>query len=438
MKRSEAGHCCRRFAIAALTLCCVSLLYLLCTASRADAQLANNAMAQLYSSITLACEGWLEKAGSIALQLLAVTAVIGFAISLKDLALSGQITMESIVALLVRYAFIIGLLVWLLNAPERLALITLSIKKIGSEISGQDISFSELMSLFSTVVDPLVDFTKGLGWRDVGLIICMTFIIFLINCLFFMIASMVLVVELEAVFLLIGGLFTASFFVIGYFKELFLGYVKSLVAVGVKMLMLCLCLGVMKNIMSTWPGMITTRLANSDSVFTFLMPMACALLGFYMIIKAVPQFASAVLTGSVSGMDGGAVKAAAVAGLGLGATVMSAGRSLAKGAAGAAGTVSQASQAFKHTAQASSDTGASLGRAKAAGAMEAFKTVMGGSRSNSPRAKGDQMYADYDRANQFADVRAGGANANTMSAPANKGKSVSVADAKPKEADGAS
>ncbi|MDR1515613.1 MAG: hypothetical protein LBS45_07960 [Synergistaceae bacterium] len=46
-----------------------------------------------------ACEGWLQTAGTIALQLLAVTAVIGFAIGIKDLALAGQVTLDGIVAL---------------------------------------------------------------------------------------------------------------------------------------------------------------------------------------------------------------------------------------------------------------------------------------------------------------------------------------------------
>jgi hypothetical protein len=131
-------------------------------------------MAELYVGIMNACEGWLQKAGEIALQLLAVTAVIGFAISVKDLAMAGHVTLDGIVALLIRFAFIVGLMAWLLAAPQRLALITLSIKKIGATISGQDISFGGLITLFGDVVNPLVEFTKGLGWTDIGLIICMT------------------------------------------------------------------------------------------------------------------------------------------------------------------------------------------------------------------------------------------------------------------------
>jgi type IV secretory pathway TrbL component len=372
-------------------------------------------MAELYVSIMDACEGWLQKAGEIALQLLAVTALIGFAIGVKDLALSCHLTMDGIVALFVRYAFIVGLLVWLLSAPQKLALIPLSIKKIGSAISGQDISFGGLIDLFSKVVTPLVDFTTGLGWTDVGLIICMTFIIFLINCLFFLIVSTVLVVEVESVFILIGGLFTASFFVIGYFRDIFLCYIKALAAVGMKMLMLCLCLGAVRNIMSGWPDMIAAQLGSGESVFSFLMPMACALLGFYMLLKAVPQFASSVMTGSVSGMDGGAMRAAAAAGYGLGMTVFNTSRTAAQGIMGAGSTVSQAAQAYSYTSQAARDTGSTPGEAKAAGAKEAFSTLMTGPQPGGPRAAGDRIYSDHQRTAQFADVRNSGAD--NLSAP---------------------
>jgi type IV secretory pathway TrbL component len=434
----------RKLLIASIILSC-----LLIFAVPASAQISNVAMAELYVSIMDACEGWLVKAGEIALQLLAVTAIIGFAIGLKDLALSGHITLDGIVALFVRYAFIVGLLVWLLNTPQRLALIPLSIKKIGSTISGQDISFGGLITLFSEIVNPLVEFTAGLGWTDVGLIICMTFIIFLINCLFFMIASTVLVVEIEAVFILIGGLFTASFFVIGYFRDSFLSYIKALAAVGVKMLMLCLCLGIMKNIMSGWPAMIAGQIDNAESIFSFLMPMSCALLGFYMILKAVPQFASSILTGSASGMDGGMVRAAAMAGYGLGATVWQMSRSTAQNVISGASNVSQAAQTYQYTAQAAKDTGSTAGEARKAGALEAFKTVMTGPQAGGPRAAGERIYSDNQRAQQFGDVRNSGTNANTIAAPSGQNNTaapvsgiasagVTIASSRPAEAKAAS
>jgi hypothetical protein len=400
------------------TFILVFTLCLLIFATRADAQLANAAMAELYISIMDACEGWLVKAGEIALQLLAVTAIIGFAIGMKDLVLAGHVTLDAIVALFVRFAFITGLMVWLLNAPQRLAMITLSIKKIGATISGQDLAFGSLMTLFSDVTNPLVEFTTGLGWADVGLIICMTFIIFLINCLLFLVATTVLVVEVEAIFILIGGLLTASFFVIGYFRDMFLSYIKALAAVGVKMLMLSLCLGIMRNIMSTWPSMIAAQLENAESVYSFLVPMSCALLGFYTILKAVPQFASSVLTGSVSGLDGGAIKAAAAAGYGLGATVWQMSRSGAQSVIGGVSLVSQAAQTYQYTAQASRDTGSTPGEARAAGAKEAIKTLTTGTQPGGPRGAGERVYSDYQRGQQFADVRNAGGTSNTMASPA--------------------
>jgi hypothetical protein len=298
-----------------------------------------------------------------------------------------------------------------------LALITLSIKRIGATISGQDIGFSGLMDLFSEVTNPLVEFMNGLGWTDIGLIICMTFVIFIIHCLFFLIASTVLVVEIEAVFILIGGLFTAPFFAIGYFRDMFLGYIKALAAVGVKMTMICLCLGAMRNIMATWPGMMAIQIENADSVFTFLVPMCCALLGFYMLLKAVPQFASSIMTGSVSGMDGGMVKSAAMAGAALGMTVVNTSRTAAQKMIGGASLVSQAAQTYMYTSQASRDTGSTPGEARKAGAVEALKTIITGSQPGGPRAAGDRMYSDYQRGTQFADVRNVGSDRNTMGVP---------------------
>jgi type IV secretory pathway TrbL component len=251
-----------------------------------------------------------------------------------------------------------------------------------------------------------------------------------------MIASTVLVVEIEAIFILIGGLFTAPFFAIGYFRDMFLGYIKALASVGVKMLMLCLCLGAVRNIMSTWPGMIASQLENAESVFSFLMPMSCALIGFYMLVKAVPQFASSVMTGSVSGMDGGMVRAAAAAGYGLGMTVLNTSRTAAQKMIGGASVVSQSAQTYMYTSQAAKDTGSTSGEAKKAGAWEAFKTVMTGSQPGGLRAAGDRMYSDHQRGTQFADARSGSANA--MSAPdAGSGTNTAGVSGAPVSAKGA-
>ncbi|GHV55503.1 hypothetical protein FACS1894216_18020 [Synergistales bacterium] len=378
---------------AAIVLCCCSV-----APAYAFGDIANVAMAELFGQISDACSGWLEKAAEIAVNLLAITAIIGFAIGAKDLALSGGVTLDGIVALFVRYAFIVGILVWLLNAPMRLGLIVSSLRKIGGAISGQDVTFSGLFSLFDDVVMPLVSYANGLNFWEVGTYICLVFVIFIINCLCFMIATTLLVVELEAIFILIGGMITASFFVIGYFRDLFLGYIKALAAVGMKLLMLSLCLGIMRNIIQTWPAMVESNISSGESVFAFLTPMTCALIGFYMIVKAVPQFAASVMTGSASGMDGGAVKAAAMAGYGLSATVVSMSRTGAQKMIGGASTVSQASQAYQQTSQAMSNAGATQSEARSGGAQEAFKVAMTGapsvSAAHASRANAEQIRSD--------------------------------------------
>ena len=182
------------------------------------------------------------------------------------------------------------------------------------------------------------------------------------------------------------------------------------------MLMLSLCLGIMRNIMTSWPAMILAQLENAESVFSFLVPMSCALLGFYTILKAVPQFASSVLTGSVSGLYGVMIKAAAAAGYGLGATVWQMSRAGAQSVIGGASVVSQAMQTYQHTAQASRDTGSTPSEAKTAGAKEAIATVMTGTQPGGPRAAGERIYSDYQRGQQFADVRNAG-TVNTMYSP---------------------
>ncbi|GHV56325.1 hypothetical protein FACS1894216_20120 [Synergistales bacterium] len=165
-----------------------------------------------------------------------------------------------------------------------------------------------------------------------------------------------------------------------------------------KLLILSLCLGIMRNIIQTWPAMVESNISSGESVFAFLTPMTCALIGFYMIVKAVPQFAASVMTGSASGMDGSAVKAAAMAGYGLGAAVVSMSRTGAQKMIGGASTVSQASQAYQQTSQAMSNAGAAQSEARSGGAREAFKVAMTGapsvSATHASRANAEQIRSD--------------------------------------------
>jgi hypothetical protein len=162
--------------------------------------------------------------------------------------------------------------------------------------------------------------------------------------------------------------------------------------------------------------------------------MSCALIGFYMLAKAVPQFASSVMTGSVSGMDGGMVRGAAAAGYGLGMTVASTSRMAAQKIIGGASVVAQAAQTFQYTSQAARDTGSSPSESRSAGAYEALKTVATGTQAGGPRAAGERIYSDFQRGQQYADVRNSGTDRNTLGIPpassaSQKTDAVSVAAA---------
>lgn len=165
-------------------------------------------------------------------------------------------------------------------------------------------------------------------------------------------------------------------------------------------------------------GMIATQLQDADSVFSFLMPMSCALLGFYMIIKAVPQFVSSIMTGSVSGLDGGSGEGSRYGRLRPGSTVISTSRMMAQKMIGGASVVSQAAQTYQYTSQAARDTGSRRGQRELP--CEAVSTVMNGSKAGGSRTAGERIYSDQRTASQFADVRSG-SGANTMSAPSGNG-----------------
>jgi hypothetical protein len=120
------------------------------------------------------------------------------------------------------------------------------------------------------------------------------------------------------------------------------------------------------------------------------------------------------------------VRAAAAAGYGLGATVVNTSRMAAQKMIGGASVVSQAAQTYQYTEKAARDTGSSPGDSRKAGAWEAFKTVMTGSQPGGPRAAGERIYADHQRAAQFADVRNSGADRNTLGVPPGSQKADAV------------
>jgi hypothetical protein len=113
-------------------------------------------------------------------------------------------------------------------------------------------------------------------------------------------------------------------------------------------------------------------------------------------------------------------------------TVFNTSRTMGQSFIGGASTVAQAAQTYQYTAQAAKDTGATPGVSKAAGAKEAFATVMTGSQPGGPRAAGERIYTDNPRSQQFADVR--NSSANSVSAPSQTGNAGNVTIAASKAA----
>ena len=194
-----------------------------------------------------------------------------------------------------------------------------SLKQLGQLIGGEYVGLASLLTLFARVTSPIVEFAAGLGWMDVGLIVIYRFLVFVINCLCFMIMTTVLCIKIELVFISIGGLFTLGFFVLGFFRDYFMGYLRVLVHVGVKLLLLSLLMGLIGKIVATWPAQIAAYIQEPNGVFVFVVPLCSALVAFYMIVKSVPNYAVAITTGSASANNN--FMAAVAAGAGLGMTV---------------------------------------------------------------------------------------------------------------------
>ena len=402
----------------------VSFVFCIFSAFNAPAHAAvgDEAMNSLFKQVTeLAENSWLTKAQKICVGLLGFTVVIGFAIGLKDLALSGQISLESILALLVRYVFIIGLLLWLLGqgGPDTGAglfkKIPDSIAMIGSVISGHKASFDGILTIYGNVMQPLLELWAATWFVQFGRIITLLLVIFFLNVMVFMMAATVLVVQLEMIFIFIGGMFTAALFPIPYFKDLFMGYLKGLATVGVKLLLMSLLLGTMNSIMANLVGSMTA--GSEEALVGAAMQISCALVAFYLVLQSIPQYASAIMTGSATSGGGGMVAGAMAAGVGAAMTVVNAAKTGAKSITNAGSTVSQAAQAYQSTSQAALDTGSTPGAARKAGAAAAFKTAMFGAGERGPRGAAERIYADYHRAQEF-----GRGGDNTMSCGSGKTK----------------
>ena len=386
-------------------------------ATPALASVADEALIELFSEIGMATRDWMKKAAEYTMKILWFSSLIAFALGCKDLLLSGGVTLDALLALLVRYALWVGISVWILERPEILMQIPKSLKQLGQLIGGEYVGLASLLTLFARVTSPIVEFAAGLSWMDVGLIVICGFLVFVINCLCFMIMTTVLCIEIELVFISIGGLFTLGFFVLGFFRDYFMGYLRALVHVGVKLLLLSLLMGLIGKIVATWPAQIAAYIQESNGVFVFVVPLCSALVAFYMIVKSVPNYAAAIMTGSASANNN--FMAAVAAGAGLGMTVWNASIRAARTMTGAGEQVREAAKSFGNVSQALRDTAAAEGRNPknivGRAAWEAFRTLAAGGNGEKGARR---IYDEHRLAREFGRARDGdGVGGNSSMTP---------------------
>ena len=393
------------------------ILFVVLVATPAPASVADEALIELFSEIGMAPRDWMKKAAEYTMKILWFSSLIAFALGCKDLLLSGGVTLDAVLALLVRYALWVGISVWILERPEILMQIPKSLKQLGQLIGGEYVGLASLLTLFARVTSPIVEFAAGLGWMDVGLIVICGFLVFVINCLCFMIMTTVLCIEIELVFISIGGLFTLGFFVLGFFRDYFMGYLKALVHVGVKLLLLSLLMGLIGKIVATWPAQIAAYIQEPNGVFVFVVPLCSALVAFYMIVKSVPNYAAAIMTGSASASNN--FMAAVAAGAGLGMTVWNASIRAARTMTGVGEQVREAAKSFGNVSQALRDTAAAEGRnpknVVGRAAWEAFRTLAAGGDGEKGARR---IYEEHRLAREFGRAGDGdGAGGNSSMTP---------------------
>ena len=389
------------------------ILFVVLVATPAPASVADEALIELFSEIGMATRDWMKKAAEYTMKILWFSSLIAFALGCKDLLLSGGVTLDAVLALLVRYALWVGISVWILERLEILMQIPKSLKQLGQLIGGEYVGLASLLTLFARVTSPIVEFAAGLGWMDVGLIVICGFLVFVINCLCFMIMTTVLCIEIELVFISIGGLFTLGFFVLGFFRDYFMGYLRALVHVGVKLLLLSLLMGLIGKIVATWPAQIAAYIQEPNGVFVFVVPLCSALVAFYMIVKSVPNYAVAITTGSASANNN--FMAAVAAGAGLGMTVWNTSLRAARTMTGAGEQVREAAKAFGNVSQALRDTaaaeGGSPGNVVGRAAWEAFRTLAAGGDGEKGARR---IYEEHRLAREFGRAGDGGGAGSSM------------------------
>ena len=398
--------------------CLLAIIIIFLVEHPVFAAIGAESMEELYSTILTESKGWKNEVAKYAFYILFFTASISFAIGFKDLIVGGGVTAEGIVSLLVRQFLIIGILKWILDNNDLLLLIPDSLTKLGVSMGGLEPTLKGASLAFDSIISPLAIYYSELNWLTApGESLVSIVLIFFIYCLMVLFATTVLLVQLETIFILVGGMITASFFVLGYFRDVFMGYIKALFMNGLKLLLLALVLGLFMSIMSGWgvtlansfnvPSGTTLNMttvgagmaglkfdAKPSALYAVALPMVFGLLAFYILLKSVPQYAVAILTGHATA-DGGMAKAAVMAGVGTAATVWNISRGISQTANNTAKATNNAANAFgNQVAKAVDKDGNNRGTTKGAvmGALSAVKAFATYPLSGQIKSSGERSY----------------------------------------------
>lgn len=357
-----------------------------------EANLAAEAILEMHDLIMGIADNLRQNAIVYARSLAYFLALIGFILALKDLAIAGNLAMDSIVATSVRYIMIIGFMTWYFgtdaNGHLHMTLISRSAATMGqflvTGVSGAPtIGLYELLMVKLESLEPIYDAINALGWGEFASAMVLSLGVIMITILFFMIAAVYFCVMLEIILIQAAGLFTISFLFIPFFRDMFFGYLKAMLGAGLKIGLMGILLGIIQVLITHWAALLTTVSGAG------LIPIVIAMIGanviFLMVLLAIPGIVSSILSGNVGGgMSLGAGAGAMMAGANAMMTSIRLGKAGVSGAWSAAQTTSGAVKAYQQGSLAAREAGIGGLKAGAIGAKDALSHMMfsGGSNPN--------------------------------------------------------
>jgi len=271
---------------------------------------------------------WIPNAVIFVRRVFVVVTTIAFVLALKDLSLQGNLAMESIIGVMVRFILLIGLVAWLLGTDDgaqfpRVTYPAAFILSFGEAVSGVNplTSLATLVGLQEAIIGHMAHLTTAAGAGVSGggsfisfitgsasATVLAAFILFtgtivssVMTILFYLIAAMVMMIILEIIFIKIMGLFTLALISISYFRDMFLGYCKALAVAALKLSIVSILIGATDNVLSQMSLKASDLVAGGSFQYGFglMINLLGATFILFSLVKNCPQFASAIMSGSV-------------------------------------------------------------------------------------------------------------------------------------------